>query len=310
MLRKGELEKMAGGDINFHFQLAVEMFDYLDDIIALQATIFNSMSQFGVSSMTTVGQLRLTPLIPCIQDSNQLYDFSVRLMFLLHANLPEDLMTGHRERFRTIFKQLNNFYKQAGQLQYFTTLITVPKLPRNQPNFLVQSDLGNYTAPVVVVPETESERDNNSIVGDLVDMSPEPEPPAPEIPPRSKTPPPLPPIDFDRLLKERDELIRHLQHEMEKLHQITKQSNYQKQELENRMHEEVAKARSELSQTQEQLTNTRIEKQEIEMKLEVAESQSLEQRELTVTLFFLCGNEIGFILKSHSLVLFRKINGR
>lgn len=125
VLRKGELEKMAGGDINFHFQLAIEMFDYLDDIIALQATIFNSMNQFGVSSMTTVGQLRLTPLIPCIQDSNQLYDFSVRLMFLLHANLPEDLMTGHRERFRTIFKQLTNFYKQAGQLQYFTTLIKV-----------------------------------------------------------------------------------------------------------------------------------------------------------------------------------------
>lgn len=162
----------------------------------------------------------------------------------------------------------------------------MPQLPRSQPNFLLQSDLGNYTAPVVVVPETESERDNNSIVGDLVDMSPEPEQ-APEIPPRMKTPPPLPPIDFDRLLKERDELIRHLQHEMEKLHQISRQTNHQKQEFENRMQEEVARARSELSHTQEQLTNMRIEKQEIEMKLEAAESQSMEQRKITVEIIFL-----------------------
>lgn len=287
VLRKGELEKMAGNDINLYFQLSIEMFDYLDDIIALQATIFNSMNQFNVSSMTAPGQLRLTPLIPCIQDSNQLYDFSVRLMFLLHANLPDDLLLGHRDRFRAIFKQLNNFYKQAGQLQYFTTLIKVPKLPHNQPNFLVQSDLGNYTAPVVVVPETESDNNSiaSSIVDNLVDMSPEPESQAqaPEIPPRMKTPPPLPAIDFDRLLKERDELIRHLQQELEKLHHITRHTTQEKHQLENRMQEEIARARSELNHTREELTNMRIEKEEIELKLEAAESQSMEQRELTVT---------------------------
>lgn len=92
------------------------MFDYLDDVVALQATIFNSITTFGVSSMTPSGQCRLAPLIPTIQDSNQLYDFAVRLMFLLHANLPDDLLTGHRERFRTLFRQLNSFYKQAGQV--------------------------------------------------------------------------------------------------------------------------------------------------------------------------------------------------
>lgn len=275
VLKKGQLEKIAGNDINLYFQLSIEMFDYLDEIIALQATIFNSMQQFQVSSMTASGQLRLTPLIPCIQDSNQLYDFSVRLMFLLHANLPEDLLTGHRERFRTIFRQLTNFYKQAGQLQYFITLITVPKLPHEQPNFLLQSDLGNYTAPVVVVPETES--DNNSIVDNLVDTSPEVATP-PELPPRSKTPPPLPAIDFDRLLKERDELIRHLQKEVEKQHYMTRQATMEKQEIESRVQEEVAKVRSQLNQTQEELANTKIEKQEVELKLETAISKSIERK--------------------------------
>jgi huntingtin interacting protein 1 len=154
--------------------------------------VFNSITTFSVSSMTSAGQCRLSPLIPCIQDSNQLYDFVVRLMFLLHANLPEDLLTGHRERFRTLFRQLNSFYKQSGQLQYFINLITVPTLPKNPPNFLVQSDLGNYTAPVVLIPQ-ESNDDANSIVENLVDTSAPPlREKEPEPEPMQPVPPPLP----------------------------------------------------------------------------------------------------------------------
>lgn len=37
-LKRGELDQIAGNDINNYFQLAVEIFDYLDDIVALQAT--------------------------------------------------------------------------------------------------------------------------------------------------------------------------------------------------------------------------------------------------------------------------------
>lgn len=176
VLKRGELEKIAGNDINVYFQLAIELFDYLDEIIALQATIFNSITTFAISSMTAAGQCRLTPLIPCIQDSNQLYDFAVRVMFLLHANLQEDLLVHHRERFRTIFRQLNSFYKQSGQLQYFTNLITVPSLPSGPPNFLVQADLGNYTAPRIVLITDNNDNssemgDANSVVDNLVDTN-------------------------------------------------------------------------------------------------------------------------------------------
>lgn len=38
VLKRGELDRIAENDINVYFQLAVEMFDYLDDIVALQAT--------------------------------------------------------------------------------------------------------------------------------------------------------------------------------------------------------------------------------------------------------------------------------
>lgn len=52
VLNRGELEQIAANDINMYFQLAVEMFDYLDDVIALQATsefllfVNNSISIF------------------------------------------------------------------------------------------------------------------------------------------------------------------------------------------------------------------------------------------------------------------------
>lgn len=119
--------------MNFIFQLSIEILNYLDAIIALQVAIFNSMSLFGISSMTP---LLLRPLIPCIHDSNQLYDFSVHLIFLLHANLREELLLEHRNRFTTMFNQLHIFYKKVEQSQCFTKMIEVPELPVVQPNFL------------------------------------------------------------------------------------------------------------------------------------------------------------------------------
>lgn len=221
--------------------MAVEMFDYLDDLIALQATIFNSITTFHVNSMTSAGQCRLSPLIPLIQDSNQLYDFLVRIMFKLHGNLPNDVLQGHRDRFRAIFTQLKSFYCQSRNLQYFVNLITVPKLPESAPNFGSQVDFGSYTAPVVVVP-VEPEPTEADLVGNLVDMSEEE-----MVPP----PPPRPAIlhhhqatngsssssidahdaaaaaaaaaaesqvqDMKRIVQERDELIRHLQVEVDRL---------------------------------------------------------------------------------------------
>ena len=122
-------------------------------------------------------------------------------------------------------------------------------MPSNPPNFLLQSDLGNYTAPVVVVPQ-DNDSDTNSIVENLVDTSPQP-----EIPQRNKTPPPLPSIDFDRLLKERDELIRHLQHEVESNQRAVRAAAMEKQEYENKVQEHFAKVNQELSQTQHELTH-------------------------------------------------------
>uniref|UniRef100_A0A1Q3FLM3 Putative actin-binding protein n=1 Tax=Culex tarsalis TaxID=7177 RepID=A0A1Q3FLM3_CULTA len=285
-LKPGELERIGEGDINFYFQLAVEIFDYLDDIVALQATIFNSITTFCVSSMTSAGQCRLAPLIPCIQDSNPLYDFVVRIMFKLHANLPSDLLTGHRERFRTLFHQLKSFYNQSRNLQYFVNLITVPKLPDAQPNFEQQSDLGNYQAPVIVMPDSDpADNDVESVVSDSLIDTTEAAPPIPELPhhhhnhhQQSAAAPAQTPqiLELERILRERDDLIRHLQMEIERLSNYVKSLTIEQRDVQHRLEDQIAQLNSHLTQAQGELSNLRIQKEELELRAQTA--PTLEQK--------------------------------
>uniref|UniRef100_A0A1A9W7J2 I/LWEQ domain-containing protein n=1 Tax=Glossina brevipalpis TaxID=37001 RepID=A0A1A9W7J2_9MUSC len=188
LLEFNEVEKFAEDDRNIYFQLCVEVFDYLDHIIDVQSKIFASVNIFRMSSMTPQGQCRLAPLITLIQDSNPLYDISVRLMFKLHNGLPSDVLIGHRDRFNDLFSKIKYFYDNVRPLQYFADVIQVPSLPENAPNFLSQIDLGNYVAPTVYVKQEQEEPPEN-----LVDN--------------------LTPIENSDL-NERDNIIKRLQEEL------------------------------------------------------------------------------------------------
>lgn len=127
--------------------------------------------------------------------------------FLLFSIFRIFFALGHRDRFRTIFSQLKSFYNQSRNLQYFVNLITVPKLPENAPNFSSQVDFGAYTPPVVVIPETDGEP--------LLDMSM----PTASTPSQDDSPqdPPTPTVNFEQLIRERDDLILHLQTEVDRI---------------------------------------------------------------------------------------------
>ncbi|XP_050515258.1 huntingtin-interacting protein 1 isoform X1 [Diabrotica virgifera virgifera] len=124
-----ELESIAGNDINNYFEMTVEMFDYLDHILELQEAVFGSLNMARSNSMTSAGQCRLAPLIPCILDASKLYDYCVKIMFKLHMTLPPDTLSGHRERFLKQFRLLKKFYESTSNLQYFKELIAIPPLP-------------------------------------------------------------------------------------------------------------------------------------------------------------------------------------
>ncbi|OTF77794.1 huntingtin-interacting protein 1-like protein [Euroglyphus maynei] len=76
----------------------------MDEILCLQNTVYLTLDTCYSSSMTSTGQCRIAPIIMCIQDSSQLYDFTVKILFKLHHALPHSTLEGHRERFYNQFK--------------------------------------------------------------------------------------------------------------------------------------------------------------------------------------------------------------
>ncbi|XP_057322825.1 huntingtin-interacting protein 1 isoform X2 [Microplitis mediator] len=212
-----ELEAIGENDINIYFQMSVEMFDYMDDILNLQRAVFGSLDLSRSNSMTPCGQCRLAPLIPCIQDASQLYDYCVKILFKLHGALPADTLKGHRDRFSKQFHDLKTFYNTIKHMQYFKHLITIPGLPENPPNFLIQSELRTYVTPVVVLPQEES-IDNESTVDSLIDTSDTNSMPGDQMDAARNGS-----VSPD-VLAERDSLIDHLHHEngrqREELHRL------------------------------------------------------------------------------------------
>ncbi|KAK3598340.1 hypothetical protein CHS0354_026598 [Potamilus streckersoni] len=163
---------VCGSDVNNYFEISVDMLDYMDEILHLQEVVFGSLDKSRANSMTNSGQCRLAPLILCIQDSCQLYDYIVKSLFKLHSSLPQDTLTGHRDRFLSAYKRLKQFYYSSSNLQYFKNLVQVPALPEEPPNFLIASDFSKHVKPVAVVPEPEPDPEPEPVeVVDLVDTA-------------------------------------------------------------------------------------------------------------------------------------------
>lgn len=87
-------------------------------------------------------------------------------------------------------------------------------MPEKAPNFSSQVDFGSYTAPVVVIPEQEPE-EPEPIVDNLVDMSSAVRPVETVAPVTAE--PPTPTVNFEQIIRERDDLIQHLQMEVDRM---------------------------------------------------------------------------------------------
>ncbi|KAK7487938.1 hypothetical protein BaRGS_00020839, partial [Batillaria attramentaria] len=172
MLTDEQYYKICGSNVDNYFEFSIDMLDYMEEILNLQQAVFGSLDMSRANSMTNAGQCRLAPLILCILDSCQLYDYLVRSLFNLHSSLPPDTLSGHRERFLQCYRRLKEFYVKCGNLQYFKHLVQVPSLPDDPPNFLVASDFSKHVKPVAVVPEEEPEPDaDNDSVENLIDTT-------------------------------------------------------------------------------------------------------------------------------------------
>uniref|UniRef100_A0A0K0G244 Huntingtin interacting protein 1 (inferred by orthology to a D. melanogaster protein) n=1 Tax=Strongyloides venezuelensis TaxID=75913 RepID=A0A0K0G244_STRVS len=146
-LTENQLNSLLSGDINEPFELAVEMLDEMDCLMNFQSTVYETIEVLRVSSLVPSGQCLLAPLIMVVLDSSKFYDYLVKIIFKLHSSLPADILAGHRERFNGLFKKVKKFYEDAGKMQYFKYLVSIPQIPSSPPDFLVASDLNSYQTP-------------------------------------------------------------------------------------------------------------------------------------------------------------------
>ncbi|XP_016386125.1 huntingtin-interacting protein 1-related protein-like [Sinocyclocheilus rhinocerous] len=154
------LDKAIAIDINKVFDMTGEVLEYMEAALKLQETVFRQMESSSTSSTTPVGQCRLAPLVLVIQDCGPLYHFLVKLLFKLHSRIPLDALLGHRERFREQFNSLTQFFERARGMEFFKSIIQIPDLPDEPPNFLRAASFADHVKPVVVQNETFPDYDD------------------------------------------------------------------------------------------------------------------------------------------------------
>lgn len=261
-----DIRTVTGDDLNNYFQLCVEIFDYLDCIIALQAVIFQAINTYRMSSMTPQGQCRLAPLVTLIQDSNPLYDLCVRVLFRLHEGISHDILSGHRSRFNDLFNKLKLFYETVRPLQYFSDIIQLPHLPEQAPNFSSVHDVGNYIAPVMHVYQEEEELP--VVEESLLDLSNASE----------NTAPIESPVANEDQVDEAQMMIANLQEELRVRQMHIEQLVNVTREMSNlRVKNEALE--SEMNLTKEMLRNTTLIKENLESKLKEMEELECEVKE-------------------------------
>lgn len=260
-----ELESINGNDINNYFEMSVEMFDYLDNILDLQEAVFGSLNMARSNSMTSAGQCRLAPLVPCIQEASKLYDYCVKMLFKLHGALPPDTLAGHRERFLKQFKALKRFYESISNLQYFRDLISIPPLPENPPNFLT-SDCSTYITQEVVIPPQAPEPDEEPIMeGDLIDTN--------DVSPPVQT---VTLTEHQEILREKEIIKQNCERLRTEFERIVTRNQ---QEI-NLLHNKITSLETELATKDSELVQERQIKEELmSQAFNVAQSQDTEQKE-------------------------------
>uniref|UniRef100_A0A8C2EIM3 Huntingtin interacting protein 1 related a n=1 Tax=Cyprinus carpio TaxID=7962 RepID=A0A8C2EIM3_CYPCA len=144
--------------IDFHLKVSLIRRDGSVCIINMSFflnAVFRQMECSSTSSTTPVGQCRLAPLVLVIQDCGLLYHFLVKLLFKLHSR-ESCCLHAFRSCFWSVFvlHSLTQFFERARGMEFFKSIIQIPDLPDEPPNFLRAASLADHVKPMVVQNET------------------------------------------------------------------------------------------------------------------------------------------------------------
>ncbi|KAI9098757.1 ANTH domain-containing protein [Phlyctochytrium arcticum] len=120
-------------DPNEGFETINDLLGLLEKLDSLQKLIFVN---FRPSSNN---EARIAALVPLVEESHGIYQFIVSMLMTMHQIIGSTEVLGPlREKFNTSHYALFQFYYECSTLKYLTSLITVPRLSQDPPDFLSQ----------------------------------------------------------------------------------------------------------------------------------------------------------------------------
>ena len=132
---KINLEEKVGADhVDAKFEFVLDILDLLENLLLFQKQIFRTFDRAG-SSSTHSGQNRLTPCVPVIMDTQELYSMCVKFLLILHNELPSEPLAGFRSRFLKLYDELKAFYSQCVTIHFLRQIVSIPKMPTSPPDF-------------------------------------------------------------------------------------------------------------------------------------------------------------------------------
>ena len=127
---------LVKNDAANNFELAVDFLDLLERINQMKIMILNTFDSSKSHSLTNSGQCRLSALIPCINDSAKIFDLLSKTLKILHRSLPWDTLSGHRQRFKSVYTMLGELYEKLNTFQYLKGIVQIPRLSGDISRFM------------------------------------------------------------------------------------------------------------------------------------------------------------------------------
>ncbi|KAI9885668.1 MAG: hypothetical protein M1823_002537 [Watsoniomyces obsoletus] len=122
-------------DPNEGYETISDLMTLQDQIDSFQKLIFSHFRS-GVKNET-----RISALVPLVQETYGIYKFITSMLRAMHSTTgDDDALEPLRNRYDAQHYRLVKFYYECSNLRYLTSLINVPKLPPEPPNFLSEDD--------------------------------------------------------------------------------------------------------------------------------------------------------------------------
>ncbi|KAI9888381.1 MAG: sla2 Src-like adaptor 2 [Vezdaea aestivalis] len=122
-------------DPNEGYETITDLMTLQDQIDSFQKLVF---SHFRVGANN---ECRISALVPLVQETYGIYKFITSMLRAMHTTTGDDeALEPLRDRYDAQHYRLVKFYYECSSLRYLTSLISVPKLPRDPPSLLAEDE--------------------------------------------------------------------------------------------------------------------------------------------------------------------------